>query len=214
VLKILSHLVEKALETKTWDSLARNVVAKIDVRFGEPRIKPDEIYSIKQKLDPECVYAFACAELDRPSYYLEHWLFKAIFSHAGLVLPNLNQLILRPDDFPQEPHAVHIDTLGLHTELFVNVLAVSDKYCLVKLPIKADKIPEFYTRLNALILRNPQYDTAFDLLNHAKEFCSEVVYDMCEGLIDDTDFQITWSNGKATFIPDVIPTLGEIISQK
>jgi hypothetical protein len=212
--KLFEKAIDAALETKAWDKMARNVIAKIDVRFGEPRIKPEEIYPIKRKLDPNCVYAFACAELDRPSYYIEHALFKSEFSHAGLVLPNIHQLILRPNEFPDEPHAVHIDTVGLHTELFVNVLGVSDKYCLVKLPIKPEHIPEFYRRVNALIMRNPKYDTKFKLLNHDDEFCSEVVYDMCEGLIDDSDFKITWSNGKATFIPDVIPLLGEIISQK
>lgn len=205
MIDLKSMVIDSILKTKGWDNFARNVVGKIDFRFGEPRIHPSDYYSFCDILDPNKLYAFACAEMDRPSYYLEKYLFKAEYSHAGLILPSSDA---------RKHIGFHIDTEGLHEDLLLDLIAKTDRYCIIELPITLENLHIALSRVDAIRARKPHYDTAFDLLDHSRVFCSEIVYEVGFNLIDDPDFKIVWEGKKATFNPDIIPLLGKVVSKK
>jgi hypothetical protein len=204
---IFSKVIDAALESKAWENISKNVIGKIDIRLGDPKIKPSDFHFVRECLrDTSSIFAFASAELNRPGHILQNLLFREKYTHAGLVIPEILD--------PYAARAIHIDTEGLHTEPFIDVLSKCDRFCLVKLPIPRERLSEAHERIRAIVARKPEYDTAFKLRDNSKLFCSEIIWDVGQGLITDPDFKSKWIGGKETFLPDVVPSLGEIIAER
>ncbi len=204
---LFGKVIEEALESKVWESISKNVIGKIDIRLGDPRIKPSDVSAAKEFLrDPSSIFAFATAELNRPGHMLQSLLFREKYTHAGLVIPEILD--------PYAARAIHIDIDGFHVEPFIDVLAKCDRFCLVRLPIPSDKLSEAHNRIRAVIARKPEYDTAFKLRDNSKLFCSEIIWEVGQGLIEDPDFKSKWVAGKETFLPDTVPLLGEIVAER
>lgn len=205
-MSIFSGITDAVFSSEAWEHFTK-FIGKIDIRIGDPKVKPSDYNFVRDcLLDTGSIFAFASAELNKPGHILQNIFLQETYTHAGIVIPEILD--------PYAARAIHIDTKGLHMEPFIDVISVCDRFCLVKLPIPREKLSEAHDRIRAIVARRPEYDTAFKLRENSKLFCSEIIWEVGQGLIEDPDFKSKWVGGKETFLPDVIPDLGECVASK
>lgn len=203
---IMGKITDAVLSSEAWEHFTKTI-GRIDVRIGDPKIKPSDFEFVSEFLrDSGSIFAFASAELNKPGHILQNIFLREKYTHAGIVIPDILK--------PYAATAIHIDTKGLHMEPFINVLSVCDRFCLVKLPIPREKLSDAHERIRKIVARKPEYDTAFKLRDSSKLFCSEIIWEVGQGIVEDEDFKPKWVAGKETFLPDVIPELGECVAEK
>jgi hypothetical protein len=200
---IVGIAIKKILKTPEWDRFITSI-SKINIRFGYHGFKASNYLKIKDALsaDPLALYAFCSLEKNKPAYKIENIALGSKYSHCGIVLRGTT-----PDDIT----LVHVEGNGLHVEHILDIIDKVDEFLIVKLPIAENNLDKARERvLTAIEKKNEySYDKTFDLDNEEKKvYCSEFVYNIGEGLVDDKDFKPKWCKGIKMFSPDTIPDCG------
>lgn len=205
-MNILGLFTEQFLKSKEWEQLTK-IISKINVRVGYHDFSTAKYLEIRRILNesPNSIFAFVSLEKNSLAYQLERIFLKSEYSHSGILVRGVTE-----DDIT----AVHIEMKGLLVEHVLNLLDKVDKFAIVKLPIAENNITKARNRIFDAIANKKKYvyDEDFSMKNDEKKvYCSELVYEIGEGLVEDPDFTPQWRLGLPSFTPDHILNCGEVV---
>lgn len=212
---LIGSTLKDILKTPQWKRFV-TTASKLNVRVGDHEFKTSKYFNFRSVLDkePQAVYAFLCTEKNRGSYQLERLALGCKYSHAGILLRGTSS-----DDLT----CIHIDTTGLRVEHVLDVIDKCDKFTIIKLPIAPINLSKAHERILKAIENKAKYvyDTEFDLENDkgtspesevkVMSYCSELVFDLCYGLVDDPDFKPKFKLGVKFFSPDDLANCGTVV---
>jgi hypothetical protein len=203
---IAGKAIKNILVTKEWDKII-TTLSKVNVRVGYHGFKTSRYLQIREILDqdPTAAYAFLSAEKNHPTFMIQKAILGSKYSHAGILMRGTT-----PDDV----NVIHITGSGMNVEHVLDLIDKVDTFVLIKLPISEKNLPKFRERVIDSISKKEEYkyDTAFRMEDDTQiVYCSEYVFNMGKGLVDDKDFKPHWETGIKVFAPDDLPDCGTVV---
>jgi len=212
--------------THVWLFIARHYIAHFTFRtFGYPKFPMSRYLEIKKILEEDngkSLFAFVSADKSSLAWKLTNLMTKAKWGHAGFVLLDENK----------EPIIWHMKGSGITKWHLLDIVREVDDFAVIKMSIPEAAIDEAKARLNKIISApTVKYDYQLELnpafINwllsgseslpegekNLKLYCSEFVYVVGYGLVDDPDFKERSSYGLKSFEPDNVFACGEVVFQ-
>jgi hypothetical protein len=223
--EIITKPISWLLETKIYKNFARSVLSGLTFRWwGYPKLQGADYWKIREALLKEYekgdgIFVWCSADDKMASCGLTKLFSKCKYCHSGFIFFDPNHAAQ-----PGELSVKHINTYGYVYEPFENVMNRLDSVYIGRMPIK--DLEEARRRLALLDVlcdyppgENFDYDYALqleqDLIDlvcdpdakipsdlKCRIYCSEFVYLVGHGLVDDPDFKPTWFGEKLIFEPD------------
>lgn len=224
--KFLQNLLNWFVTTKAWVMFARHILAHFTFRvFGYPKFPMSKYIEIKKALenDPEGLYTFTSADTDSLAWRATHMVSGADWGHAGFVRledgephiwhmkgtgrtrGHLLDLLRECDNFALVKMPLKGDNLKIAKQRFQTLIEAPEiKYnytlAMPKIILGKDELFVQGTK-GSFILMNE--DKTFQKITQVLHlFCSEWVYVVGAGLVDDPDFVASWEFGRYMFDPD------------
>lgn len=202
MIKWLFQLITK---TKFWDWFLSSPMAHFKLRLWDyPSFPMEEYHKICEILKEPGHYAFVGSDTRSFSFLVNHMVTGAKWAHAGIIM-------CKPDTPPRLFHSI---VTGVCTWDLLSYLREVDNFAIIKITFKDEASEaESIRRLNwylANVMGLP-YDNSFDLGDRKAFYCSELVYALCEGLVDHPHFEPDMISGMPFFAPDNVYEVGEVV---
>ena len=180
--------------------------------WGVPAYDMENYFRIRKCIrdNPNEIYAFVCVNKKAVSYFLNHLLTGAKWSHAGfLYLDDEGEVRMR-----------HMLGSGFQDWTLLSYLREVDDFALLTVPVMPEKKDQCKSRLAKIERRHllVSYDFNFDLSDKLVTilddetddrfvgcplYCSELVWVCCYGLVSDNHvLQPKWRLERSVFEPD------------
>jgi hypothetical protein len=203
-------LLRRFSRTPFWQWLSARIIAHLTFRlFGYPSFPMERYFDI--------LAVVAAAEREGPGFYafvqsdtlslaalLTRWVTKSTYTHAG---------VLDPTD---STRVIHMKGKGIVSQHLLEVLRQTDRLAIVRYDLIAEESEHFRRRLDDLLRRRIAYDYQLemeDLEGSAvtKLYCSELVWYLGKGLVDNEAFRPRLRAGRYVFEPDSVRTSGRLL---
>lgn len=202
---MLKWVFQLLVQTKLWDWFLSHPMAHLKLRLIDypsfPMSKYHEICEILNK-DPEGFYVFVGSDSASFSMKVNHLASGAEWAHAGVVLPGANP-----------PRILHSIVTGVCTWDLLDYLREVDNFALIRITPKDEQASkEVSGRLEWMLQHGigTPYDNGFDLGNRKALYCSELVYFVFEGQVNDPNFNPELIAEMPFFTPDDTAQCGEV----
>lgn len=209
--KLKLKLIEDLLQSYLWEWFSINVSSGFDFRVWKYPKFDLEVYESMKKIvkdNPKKMYAIVGADTLSMTFFLNHVFTGCMYGHAG---------IARLDD-DGNLRFIHVIGDGLSNWYLPNYLRETDRAALIEIPMSEENALIAKRRLAQLeafphkIKYNfgmkwsdeftKQLDSPEWGFKEIKIYCSQLVYIVCNGLVNDKDFKPQFEQGKLAFQPD------------
>jgi len=205
-MKIFNWIFKWFSRTKFWLWFSNTILSGTSYRIkGHPEF-PMEKYEEEilpaleaSDLEGRYMYAFTCADTKSLTKLLITLVSGSFFSHAGLI-------------YPDHRHLVHMLGKGITQNHILNELKEIDNFAIMRFPLTDAEYVEYQRRVEKYIRLKVPYDFQQELDDGVtKMYCSELVWKVGRGLVDNENFKPREELGRLIFEPDDVYKNGEII---
>ncbi len=201
--KLLAWLVK----TNIWRWFAGKYIGHFTLRtFGYPSFPMEDFFDIVDITNAKnTVYGFVSTDTKSlSSMLIRRVTSNGKFSHAGLILPGA----------PREFMILHMLGKGLIHQHILGLLRQIDLLAVIAVELSPDNYKIYQDRLSNIMKHRDlfKYDYEQNLDNDERLlYCSELFFDLLDGLIDDPDFKTREIFGRKVFTPDQVAKIGKVI---
>jgi hypothetical protein len=227
---MFSKVITSILESKAWRWVVKDVLSNWTFRvFGWTTFKGSNYWKVKHAIEKSLakhkgggIFVFCSVDRKLVSYNLNHLITNCKYSHSGIVF-------IDPDHMEAGELSVkHITTHGFIYEPLQDMLGRIDNLYVGRLPLsdlaEGQRRLAFIEQLVAKESCNFDYDYSLRLeqelidivtntdpltptihpkmLESVRIYCSELIYLIGIGLVEDEDFKARWLAGRYIFEPD------------
>jgi hypothetical protein len=201
---MLKWLFKFVVTTKFWDWFLSHPMAHFKMRLIDYPSFPMSKYHDIVKIMEERPGFYVFVGTDKASFSIKvnHLASGAEWAHAGIVLPGTNP-----------PQILHSIVTGVCTWDLLDYLREVDNFALIKITPKDEVAAAEVTNRLEWMLQHAigmPYDNGFDLGNRKAFYCSELVYTVFEGQVNDPNFNPELIAEMPFFTPDDTAQCGEI----
>lgn len=223
-MKFYLKALDNILKTKVYKRFALKWLAKFSFRrFGWPTFPMEKYFVIREivrKWDKgkDGLMSFVSSDRSILNWKINHLMTNCVWGHAGLIY-------LGED---KEVRVKHMIGEGLKDISLLDLLKEVDNFALVKLPIATDKLAKAWQRIFAIdgiSSTNIEYDFALTLQQNVLDqipklngtsgklqlYCSEYVYVVGSGLVDNDHFKAHEIADRLVFEPDNVYQSGDVL---
>lgn len=196
--------------TSLYRWVAGTILAHATFRVGGyPRLPMESYEQIRTALREgqargPAIYAWVQSDTLSLAATLTNLLADGEYTHAG---------IIDPDD---PDRVYHMKGYGLVHDHILDVMKQTDRFALVRYEVTPAEYEEFRRRLQELKDRRVQYDYPMEMedLEGGEVddiYCSELIWHLGKGLVDDERFWPERIGGRHVFHPDNVRNSGELL---
>jgi len=206
---VLFKFFDWLTDTKLWESFFK-AIGEYNLRFkGYPIFSTSDYFKIVDKLEIGKFYVFVSTDMACISSILIKKAIKiskgtSYFSHAGHIFYGEDRTV----------KILHMRSIGLIEQLALDFLKQVDYFCVIELPVKEGCEAKVEERINEIRknAKNIVYDWAEELTNGDNLiYCSELIYDNFNGLVDNPNFVPRLMFGRLIFDPDNLLNCGRLV---
>lgn len=195
--------------SKLWKWFAQNVVAHFTFRvMSYPSFPMEDFFDLVDLLGKggkQTIYCFASSDhASLASVMIRKVTGSGVFSHAGILLPGT----------ARGTHTLHMLGEGPECYHLLELLRQLDYFAVVAVDLNLGDYREARKRIQHILNNKEkfQYDYAQELHNGGnKLYCSEMVYAVLQGLVEDPDFKARRLLGRKVFDPDQVLKIGRLV---
>ena len=206
---MLNKIFKWFSRTRVWLWFARNVMAHFTFRImGYPSFPVEKFFDLVDLMRKSKNKIYCFASTDHAS--LASWLIRNAtgggqFSHAGLILPGT----------PRGTKVLHMMGAGVVEIHALSLLREIDYLAIVEVELTPEGYKQAYRKIQYIQNHKSkfEYDYQQELQNGGhKLYCSEMIYAVLDGLVDDPDFKARNLLGRKVFPPDRLAALRLLLS--
>jgi hypothetical protein len=205
---MLHWIFDKFSKTALWRWFAGRYIGGLTFRLmGYPKFPMEDFFDLVDLMSKykNTVFCFTSSDYDSLASILIRKVTKAgRFSHAGVIYPGM----------ARGTRALHMEGQGPICKHLLDQLRQIDYLGVVAVPMSPENYRTAVTRMEEIIHNKDryQYDYEQRLTNApSKLYCSEMVYRILDGLVDDPDLRARNLLGRMVFDPDQVLKIGKLI---
>lgn len=191
-------------KTKLWDWFLSNPMAHLKLRLIDyPSFPMEKYHEICEILKEPGHYTCVGCDTRSFSYKVNNLASGAKWAHAAKIIPGAGA-----------PKILHSIVTGVCVWDLLEYLKEVDNFAIIKTTPRDEQAEaEADRRLNWMLTSaiGMPYDKRFDLGDREAFYCSELIYAIYEGLVDDPNFDPSLIADLPFFTPDNAAECGEMV---